>query len=342
MRRLKGFLKPRNLIWLLMLLILWWALRDVPLRDIWSAIAGLRGWQILVLILFNTLILLTFSGRWWLIMRAQGYKLPYLRLVGYRLASFGVSYFTPGPQFGGEPLQVILTRDNHNVPAATAIAAVTLDKILELMANFTFLVIGLVLLLDADFLEGALPGWLLITLLALFATPGFYLATLWMGARPLAALLRRIPRRLAELPAFQKLGESGLSAEAQMGGFCQRNPGTLFQAMLLSLFVWLAMVAEYWLTLRFLGLSPDLVVTISLLTIARTAFLLPSPGGLGTLEAAQALAFQAFGLNPALGLSVALLIRARDVAFGGLGLGIGAVQSRRKSIEALPSRAADY
>ncbi len=338
---MKGLLKPRNLIWLLMLLILWWALRDVPLTDIWSAMAGLRAWQILVLILFNTLIMLAFSGRWWLIMRAQGHRLPYLTLVGYRLASFGVSYFTPGPQFGGEPLQVLLTREKHDVPAATAIAAVTLDKILELIANFTFLVIGLVLLLEAGFLDGALPGWLLISLLALFATPGFYLVTLWMGARPLAFLLGRIPRRLAELPAFQALRESTLSAEAQIGGFCQRNPGTLFQAMLLSLFVWLAMVAEYWLTLRFLGLSLNLVDTISLLTIARSAFLLPSPGGLGTLEAAQVLAFQAFGLNPALGLSVSLLIRARDVAFGALGLWIGAVQSRRKSIEPLPNRAAD-
>ena len=339
MKRLKGFIKLRNLICLFMLAILWWAMRDIPLAEIWNAISGLRPWQILVLVSFNTLIMMTFSGRWWLILRAQGHRLPYLTLVGYRLASFGVSYFTPGPQFGGEPLQVILTPEKHQVPATTAIAAVSLDKILELIANFTFLVIGLVLLLQTGFLHGALPGWLLILILALFATPGLYLVTLWLGARPLASLMGRIPARLASLPAMRALRESTLSAEAQIGGFCQRKPGTLFQAMLLSLFVWLAMVTEYWLTLRFLGLSLDLASTVSLLTIARAAFLLPSPGGLGTLEAAQVLAFQAFGLNPALGLSTALLIRARDVSFGALGLWIGAVQSRRKSLDPLQRQA---
>lgn len=339
--RLKEFFKLRNLILPFMLLILWWAMRDIPLEDIWNAITGLRPWQILVLISFNTLIMMTFSGRWWLILRAQGHRLPYISLVGYRLASFGVSYFTPGPQFGGEPLQVILTQEKHKVPATTAIAAVSLDKILELIANFTFLVIGLVLLVQTGFLDGTLPAWLLMLILTLFATPGLYLITLWLGARPLASLMGRIPERLARLPALRTLRESTLSAEAQIGGFCQRNPGTLFQAMLLSLFVWLAMVAEYWLTLHFLGLSLDLESTISLLTIARSAFLLPSPGGLGTLEAAQVLAFQGFGLNPAIGLSAALLIRARDVAFGALGLWVGAVQSRRKPVKSLQRQVID-
>jgi hypothetical protein len=41
---------------------------------------------------------------------------------------------------------------------------------------------------------------------------------------------------------------------------------------------------------------------------------------LGTLEASQLLAFAAIGLNPAIGVSLSLLIRARDVLLGGLGL----------------------
>ena len=56
------------------------------------------------------------------------------------------------------------------------------------------------------------------------------------------------------------------------------------------------------------------------MTAARIAFLLPAPGGLGVLEASQVLTFSALGLNPAVGLSLTLLIRVRDIALGTGGL----------------------
>jgi uncharacterized membrane protein YbhN (UPF0104 family) len=64
------------------------------------------------------------------------------------------------------------------------------------------------------------------------------------------------------------------------------------------------------------------------LTAVRIAFLLPMPAGLGMLEAGQVLAMGLIGVNPALGVSLSLLIRIRDVIFGGLGLWLGGVLSR--------------
>ena len=80
------------------------------------------------------------------------------------------------------------------------------------------------------------------------------------------------------------------------------------------------MMIEYWLMLTFVGGPVTIGQTIILLTAARIAFLLPSPGGLGTLEASQLLAFAAVGLNPAIGISLSLLIRARDILLGSVGL----------------------
>jgi len=50
------------------------------------------------------------------------------------------------------------------------------------------------------------------------------------------------------------------------------------------------------------------------------AFLVPLPGGLGALEASQVFALGAFGVSAASALGVTLLIRARDLLIGGLGL----------------------
>jgi uncharacterized membrane protein YbhN (UPF0104 family) len=80
--------------------------------------------------------------------------------------------------------------------------------------------------------------------------------------------------------------------------------------------------------LRFLGLHLSLPQVMLALTAARLAFLLPVPAGLGSLEAGQVLAMGLLGVNPAVAISLSLVIRARDLFFGGAGLWIGAVLSR--------------
>jgi uncharacterized membrane protein YbhN (UPF0104 family) len=56
---------------------------------------------------------------------------------------------------------------------------------------------------------------------------------------------------------------------------------------------------------------------------------LPVPAGLGALEASQVFALQALGYDAALGLSLSLLIRLRDLLFGGLGLALAAHWTRK-------------
>ena len=61
-----------------------------------AVLRRLTAVEIVVLIAANALVLLALNGRWWVILKAQGHRLPYLELAGYRLAAFGLSYFTPG------------------------------------------------------------------------------------------------------------------------------------------------------------------------------------------------------------------------------------------------------
>jgi uncharacterized protein (TIRG00374 family) len=135
--------------------------------------------------------------------------------------------------------------------------------------------------------------------------------------------MEHIPTRYVLLPRVRRIKQAATSAETQAKLFCQKKPLALLQAMLLSLLIWAALVAEYWLALNFLGAELDLPQTIGVMTLARLAFLSPTPAGLGTLEASLVLAMEALGFSPALGISISLLIRARDIIFAGLGLLIG-------------------
>jgi uncharacterized membrane protein YbhN (UPF0104 family) len=143
----------------------------------------------------------------------------------------------------------------------------------------------------------------------------YYLWLIWRGRQPLTRLLHWLGReRLAGVT-------TALShSEAQMSTLCQQNPGALLSAIAVSGLSWGVMIVEFYAMASFLGVSLTLMQLVALLTAARLAYLLPLPGGLGTLEASQVWALGIMGFNPAAGLSLSLLIRLRDVLLGLLGL----------------------
>ena len=296
-------------------LLLWWTFRQVAFEQVWATLRQLSVIQIAIWLLINFGLVTLMTGRWWLILNSLGHRLPYFMLIRYRLGSFAVSYFTPGPQFGGEPIQVLALRQYHNIPGTTGTASVGLDKLLELIANFSFLVFGTTIALTSAWLpeEWRKPG--LVLAMSLLAIPLAYLALMLTGKQPLNKLINYLPEKIAQNWTSVALR----NVEKEMSVFCVDFPKTVLQATLVSLSVWLVMVFEYWLLTYFLGLRLSLMQAVSALTAARLAFLTPLPGGLGALEASQVLAMQTLGLETSYGISISLLIRLRDVLFGLVG-----------------------
>lgn len=322
MRRWFSWSRLGWLMWAAGLLLLVSALRDIPMDEIHSMLSGLRGEQLGFLVVLNAAILGIFAARWWLLVRELDRPVSFGAVLAYRLAAFGVNYFTPGPQFGGEPLQVALLVKRQSVPPASATASVALDKLLELAVNLGFLVGGLALILSRGLLSGLAQAHLLGILSILLALPVIYLTLLWLGRHPLSTALAHLPRYVAAIAPIQKLRTFVYASEGRISVFCRSKPLIFLLASLLSLFGWLLMILEFWLMMVFLGMPVPLLPAFVVLTAARLAFLAPTPGGLGALEAALVLAVTALGFPPAAGLSLALLIRVRDLLVGLSGLAI--------------------
>jgi len=298
-------------------LLLLWSLRNVPFADLGRVLSALRAWQIVVLILVNIVILLIFPLRWSQILRAQGYRVPYLSLARYRLLAFAVSYFTPGQHFGGEPLQVLSLRNHHQMPGSAALASVTLDKVIELFANFAVLALGLALVLSTGMVAALPLAQALPLSLGLLLIPALYLGAVRAGWPPLGALTRRLRGYLAE----------GLrSAERQLSALARKEPRLLWQGLLIAALVWTIQIFEVWLSMLFLGLKLTALELILVVVAGWLALFAPTPGALGALEASQILAMQSLGFDPAYGLSLSLLIRARDIFFGLAGFLPGALK----------------
>src|ERR1044071_9526689 len=180
-------------LWLFILTpLLYFALRNAPLNEIWNALDQLRAWQIGVLVLINVSIYLLVSLRWWIVIRARRKTIAYLPLVLVRVAVFGVSYFTLGPQVGGEPLQVLYLQRKYGMTYTRATSTVIMDKLLEFLANFFLLVFGLMAVLQAGIIStnGSKPLLSLIPLAALLAWPPLHILLMIRGIYPVGAALR--------------------------------------------------------------------------------------------------------------------------------------------------------
>jgi uncharacterized protein (TIRG00374 family) len=298
--------------------LLYFALRNAPLTEIWNAIDQLRAWQIGVLVLINVSIYLLVSLRWWIVIRARRKTIAFLPLVLVRVAVFGVSYFTLGPQVGGEPLQILYLQRKYGMTYTSATSTVIMDKLLELLANFFLLIFGMMAMLQAGILSttGSKALVSLIPLAALLAWPPFHILLMIKGIYPIGAVLRAVFSRFGN-PKWMRFI---IAAERMAGRFCQRYPRALLEAAGASLLAGAGMVAEYALIASFLGIKLVGWQTLAAWTTSWLAFLVPLPGGLGALEAGQVFTLGAFEISAALAIGVALLIRARDLLIGGLGL----------------------
>ena len=319
---------------------------------IYALFAQITLWDIGLLVVANGFVLLMLNARWAILLNAQGFRIPFWRLLGYRLAAFGVSYFTPGPHFGGEPLQVYLLVAREEVDSDVAIASVTLDKLLELIVNAAFLLLCLTVVLQGGVAGSAPANWQGIgAALLLLAIPVVVLASIWAGYRPLSALTRTIRREDRKrnpatlplggtgsgfLPGFtrwfytglrsarlERLTEVLIRSEGLMYHLCRQKPRAILAALVVSILSWVGIIGEYWLATRVIGLTLPLDGVLTALVAARLAILLPMPAALGTLEASQALSIQQLGGSAATGVALSLLIRSRDVLLGILGLWLG-------------------
>ncbi|MEW5829112.1 MAG: lysylphosphatidylglycerol synthase transmembrane domain-containing protein [Chloroflexota bacterium] len=308
-----------NLLWpVLLAALLWWALRHAPLADIWTSLRLLEAWQIAALLSLNTGIYLLVTLRWWIIVRAGNRSIAYWPLLGVRVAVFGVSYFTLGPQVGGEPLQVLFLQRKHGLAFTRATASVLMDKLLEFLANFILLALGAAAILEAGILStnGSRPILSLTGLAVLMMWPPIHIFLMMRGVHPVSSILRALPF----VPWQAKPVRFVRAAEWMAGRFCRRHLKALVQAVLVSLLAGIGMVGEYALILSFLHIPLPFWQTVAAWTAGWLAFLAPLPGGLGALEASQVLALGAFGVASASAIGVTLLMRGRDLLIGGLGL----------------------
>ncbi|WP_051208390.1 lysylphosphatidylglycerol synthase transmembrane domain-containing protein [Saccharospirillum impatiens] len=326
------FLTPKQglvlLLWLLALALVGWTLRQLPLNDIVSQL-GLLTWpDWLLWTLVNITIFYLAVKRWQLLGQALQVPLSLANLFRLRQAGSAVSFLTPGPHFGGEPLQLYWLCRHFGKPLHSAAAMLGLDRFMETATNISVLLAGVLMLLGTAILP--VQEWLQVTAILASVLLAMVLAATLMLRHPdwLANRFRPLVQRWRNTSKVEP-GETANENDQGKGralvslmqqALAVQRP-RLWLALLLSLAGWGALLFELALLLHLLGVSVSPADLVLIMVGMRLAMLLPVPGGIGTIEASLLWSFRFLGLPVSAAIGLIALIRLRDALVLLVGLG---------------------
>ncbi|MHA7878601.1 MAG: lysylphosphatidylglycerol synthase transmembrane domain-containing protein [Saccharospirillum sp.] len=312
-------------LWLLALALAGWTLSRLPLGDIAQQLSRLSWPYGLLWALINGAIFYLAVKRWQLLGHTVAVQLSLGSLFRLRQAGSAVSFLTPGPHFGGEPLQLYWLHSHFRQPLPSAVATLGLDRFMETGTNITVLLGGVLILLGTAILpvqDGVqIALTLAATLLVMLATTAWVLRHPQWLARRFRPLLQQWRQRTATADAATTGGSGWQALVDLINGAVQQQRGRLVWALLLSLGGWGALLLELALLLNVFGLTPSITEVLAVMVGMRLAMLLPVPGGIGTIEASLFWSFQFLGFPASAALGLIALIRLRDALVLLVGLG---------------------
>jgi hypothetical protein len=300
--------------------MLWLLVRRVGVAVLLENAASV-GWMFLPILALYGVMLACNTLAWYLTLVGESVRPPFMRLVSLTVSGAALNFVTPVINAGGEPYRVagLIPWLGPRRAAGSVILIRMLNTLALILTWFTALVLALVLLpLHGVLLVGVVTAAAVALGLALLVFTGHQEGVLerlldWLHRIP---VLGRLARRLE--------GWRGTLTEMdrQIAEFYHRSPRLFFQALAVEYAARAMLMGEYYLVA--LGLGIPMTVTDAYLVgglaslIQNVIFLIPYE--VGVKEGALFLLFQLVGLDPVTGLYTALVIRARDLAWIGIGL----------------------
>jgi len=309
-------------LWCLAFALAAWTLSQLPLTTVLTTVRTLSASQWGLWCGINAAVILVLTRRWKAFSDQLGVTLSFWQLLQIRQAGQAVSFITPGPQFGGEPLQLYWMHQltPNSVPLRASLLALVLDRFFELWINFSVLLVG-VLLISATLSRQGIAVGNVVLILAFLVTvlSGLGWSLLhqpaWLGGR-----IRALAQHWQAHPALSQLDTQWQLVGADLQALINSSGGTMLRAAAWSVLGWIGMLLEVWLLLDFLHANPVFSDYLLLMVAMRLAMLLPLPGGIGTVEAAVFWTFQSMQLPATAALGLIALMRLRDalILAGGL------------------------
>ncbi len=275
--------------------------------------------RLLVLYLWvSALILLGYALRWQMVCRSLGSSMPLRHLIAARLGGDAVGAAIPSAKLAGEPVRVALMR-TAGADTARAGAAVTLDRVLEIIGNVLY---GLAAV-TCFALAGGGGNASLMLAAGMTAALAFLAVPLWRlrrGGRPLAFIYGS--KRAQRQPFLAAVAGVLRGVEEHLSRFFREQPRVFVWGLLGSLAIEALNVLQYGVLLRAFGVTLSLPLLLMVVISSGVARAAPTPSGLGAMEATEVALFTASTGDPRAGLLVGAVLRVHETVWMAIGFAV--------------------
>ena len=289
-------------------------MRRVGWADVQSSVAAIGGWYVPILVLGG----LRFASRaaaWAVCARPEQLLLP----NAFRAALVGdaLGNLTPLGVLASEPAKVLLVRDR--IPVITAVASVAAENAFYMVSVVLMIAAGAVVFFG---IAQVPPALALIARVTLAGAVGAGFIGVWI-ARQQPAVLTRLAGIVAAMTGQAATTRDRLrEIEVHFYALLRWPLSRIAHVFLWEAAFHVGAVAEVFLVLKVMSSGATLVQAFVLETTGRLIVVVFKfvPYRLGVDEAGTALVARALALDPAVGVTLALVRRIRILIWNGVGL----------------------
>jgi uncharacterized protein (TIRG00374 family) len=302
--------------------LLYLVLRDTEISLVWQRIGdvGFQGFAFVLVLHFVTF--LTDVLAWQLTFQTLPLQTRWLyRLYLVRMAGEAFNNVTPFASLGGEPVKALLLKSHYGIDYHDSGASLVLTRTINLIGLAVFLMIGFAFLLPSERFGAsfkAVAGTGLVALCVgitlFFLIQRFQITSLagrWLGGTRLAGRIESAYLLIREI-------------DDRFLRFYTQHRAQFTASLAVGFINWMLGVVEIYFVMGFLGhpvslMDAWIIEAMAQLVRAGTFFI---PANIGAQEGIFVVICSAITGNPAMGLAVAMIRRAREIVWivGGLGL----------------------
>ena len=285
---------------------------------LWKSLSEL-GWGIILVIALAGVSHLARTWGWRLTLGHDQHKISFSRMVGLRLGAEAAGQLGILGQTFGDSVRV--SRISAEIPVATGLASVTLDRGLYIVTATVTTIAGILAALPLVGLSHTLRLYASLFALAMIA---FLMLTL-LAVRKRWPVLSSSARSIARIPSLKHWIEKRYlmveSVENALFDFHHKTPGPFWASFSLNLAAQCMAVSEVCLILSLMGMKMGFVSALVIEALTKLLNVLGNfnPGNIGTYEGGTMLIGKVFGLSSATGLALGLSRRLRSFFWAAVG-----------------------
>ncbi len=287
------------------MLLLWWTLHDIALRDVLSHVRRARPLPFLGAMVLATAAFPLRTIRWRQLLRLEGAPLPLIPLWHATAIGFMANNLLPAR--AGEVARAYAARRLTGVRFSAAVGSVAIERLFDGLVLVALLLGGMAW---GGFARDTTVGGVSLTRVAAVATLVFVpalAAAFWIAHRPGRALGAAGWMFQRLLPARWAARLLGMLGGMLAGLDALKSPRRLALVMLWSLVLWLVSAASFWMGFVAMGLQVPASGAMVLQGLIAFGVAIPSsPGFFGPFEAVTRACLSLYGVTPAAAVSYAV------------------------------------